>query len=94
MKTEASIDWTLCGILIDWSYENENAFDSIRVNGEFDSNEIDETDESDLQFEKHDGQRISTFLGIIIDRSDEFEWGSGETKESVITRLRNKNEHS
>jgi hypothetical protein len=32
-----------------------------------------ETDNSDLQSEKHDGQRISTFDGIKIDRSDESE---------------------
>jgi hypothetical protein len=41
-----------------------NAFDSIRVNREFDSNEIDE---SDRQAEKHEEQRISTFRGIMID---------------------------
>jgi hypothetical protein len=41
-----------------------NADDSIRVNRELDSNEIDE---SDLQFEKHNEQRISTFDGIKID---------------------------
>jgi hypothetical protein len=35
----------------------ENAFDSIRVNSESVSNEIDA---SDSQFEKHDEQRIST----------------------------------
>jgi hypothetical protein len=33
----------------------QNAFDSIRVNSESVSNEIDE---SDLQFEKHDEERI------------------------------------
>jgi hypothetical protein len=41
-----------------------NADDSIRVNREFDSNVIDE---SDLQYEKHFDSRISTFLGIKID---------------------------
>jgi hypothetical protein len=40
----------LDGIKIDRSDEDENACDSIRVNREFDSNEIDE---SDLQFEIH-----------------------------------------
>jgi hypothetical protein len=35
--------------------QEENAFDSMRVNSEFVSNEIDE---SDLQSEKHDEQRI------------------------------------
>jgi hypothetical protein len=54
---------TLLGITIDSSDEDENASDSIRVNREFDSNEIDE---SDLQFQKHDEQRISTFDGINI----------------------------
>jgi hypothetical protein len=38
--------------------------DSLRVNCEFDSNEIDE---SDLHFEKHFDPRISTLLGIEID---------------------------
>jgi hypothetical protein len=35
--------------------QRENAFDSMRVNSESVSNEIDE---SDLQSEKHDEQRI------------------------------------
>jgi hypothetical protein len=52
------------GIKIDSSDENENAFESIRVKHEFDSNVIDE---SDLPFEKQDDPRISTFLGISID---------------------------
>jgi hypothetical protein len=52
------------GILIDLSDEFENASDSIRVKREFDSNVIDE---SDLQDEKQDDPRISTFLGIKID---------------------------
>jgi hypothetical protein len=30
-------------------------------------------DENDVEYEKHDEQRISTFRGIIIDRSDEHE---------------------
>jgi hypothetical protein len=47
---------TFRGITIDESDENENAFDSIRVNRESDSNVIDE---SDRQYEKHDEQRIS-----------------------------------
>jgi hypothetical protein len=42
----------------------ENAFESIRVNRDSDSNEIDE---SDLQHEKHSEQRISTLRGIMID---------------------------
>jgi hypothetical protein len=54
------------GITIDSSdeNENENADDSIRANCECDSNEIEE---SDLQFEKHDGQRSSALRGIKID---------------------------
>jgi hypothetical protein len=48
---------------IDWSDENENARDSIRVNREFDSNEMDQ---SDWHEEKHDEQRISIWLGISI----------------------------
>jgi hypothetical protein len=36
----------------------------MRVNSEFVSNEIDE---SDLQHEKHDEQRIWTWRGILID---------------------------
>jgi hypothetical protein len=39
-KHEEPRIWTVEGIKIDWSDENENAFDSIRVNCEFDSNEI------------------------------------------------------
>jgi hypothetical protein len=48
---------TLRGISIDRSDEYENAYDSIRCNREFDSNEIDE---SDSQHEKHEDPRIST----------------------------------
>jgi hypothetical protein len=48
--------------------EDENALDSIRVNREFDSNEIDE---SDSQSEKHDEPRISISHGISI--CDDFE---------------------
>jgi hypothetical protein len=55
---------TLRGIKIDSSDEYENASDSIRVKHEFGSNVIDE---SDSQFDKHFGQRISTLLGITID---------------------------
>jgi hypothetical protein len=42
----------------------ENADDSIRVNREFDSNEINV---SDLQLEKQNKPRISTLRGITID---------------------------
>jgi hypothetical protein len=51
---------TLDGITIDSSDESENADDSIRVNREFDSNEIDE---NDLQHEKQNEQGISIWLG-------------------------------
>jgi uncharacterized SAM-dependent methyltransferase len=44
--------------------------DSIRVESEFDSNVIDE---SEKQFEKHFDPRISTLRGIKIDSSDEYE---------------------
>jgi hypothetical protein len=59
---------TCFGIIIDWSDEYENAYDSIRVKCEFDSNVIDE---SDLQDESLLDPRISTFLGIKIDSSDD-----------------------
>jgi hypothetical protein len=54
---------TFRGITIDWSDEYENAYDSIRVKCEFNSNVIDE---SDLQSEKHFDPRISTLFGISI----------------------------
>jgi hypothetical protein len=60
----------LRGIKIDRSAELKNAFDSIRVNRESDSNE---TDSSDLHQKKHRKQRISTSRGIKIDRSEESE---------------------
>jgi hypothetical protein len=50
--------------MIDRSDDSENANDSIRVNRDSDSNEIDE---KDRQSEKHFEQRISTFRGIMID---------------------------
>jgi hypothetical protein len=56
--------------MIDRSDDDENADDSIRVNRDSDSNEIDE---SDLQSKKHDEQRFSTVRGIMIDSSDESE---------------------
>jgi hypothetical protein len=40
----AAVNNTVEGIKIDWSDEDENAADSIRVNREFDSNVIDESD--------------------------------------------------
>jgi hypothetical protein len=60
----------LRGSSIDRSDEWEKAYDSIRVNREFDSNVIDESDPQD---EKHDDPRISTFRGISIDRINECE---------------------
>jgi hypothetical protein len=48
---------------MDSSDEYENAFDSIRVNREGDSNEIDE---SDSQPEKHFDPRISISEQIVI----------------------------
>jgi hypothetical protein len=41
--------------VIDLREQNKNAFDSMRVNSESVSNEIDE---SELQYEKHSEQRI------------------------------------
>jgi hypothetical protein len=58
----------LRGITIDWIDEYENALDSICVNREFDSNEIDV---SDLHSEKHDEPRISILYGI--SRCDDLE---------------------
>jgi hypothetical protein len=55
---------TFLGITIDSSDEHENADDSIRVNCEFDLNEIDE---SNLQYEKQFELKISILLGINID---------------------------
>jgi hypothetical protein len=52
---------------------NDLEKDSIRVNHELDSNEIDERDS---QLENHDDPRISTFRGISIDSSDEDESAS------------------
>jgi hypothetical protein len=75
-KAQSSMNRTLRGITIDFSDECENANDSIRVNREFDSIEIDK---SDLQYEKHFEQRISTLRGIKIDSSDD----TGNADESI-----------
>jgi hypothetical protein len=48
-------------MMIDLREELENASDSMHVNREPVSNEIDE---SDLQYEKHDEHRTSTFRGM------------------------------
>jgi hypothetical protein len=63
-NAEPSTNSTFRGISIDRSDENENALDPIRVNREFDSNEIDENEQ---QGKKHDDPRISIFRGISID---------------------------
>jgi hypothetical protein len=68
INEESSMNWTFRGITIDWSDEDENALNSIRVKCEFDSNVIDE---SDLQHAKHFDPRISTFRGIKIDWSED-----------------------
>jgi hypothetical protein len=91
-KAESSMNWILRGITSDWSDENKNTDDSIRVNRECDSNK---TDESDSQCEKQFEQRISTLHGITIDWSDENEnaddsirvnreWDSNEMDESDL----------
>jgi hypothetical protein len=54
----------LLGTRIDLSEDPRNANDSIRVNREFDSNVMDE---SDVQCEKHLEPTISTLDGIKID---------------------------
>jgi hypothetical protein len=69
-NTESSMNWTFRGITIDWSDDHKKASDSIRVNREFDSNVIDE---SELQYEKHSDPRSSTWRGIHMDWSDEYE---------------------
>jgi hypothetical protein len=48
--------------------KHRNSIDSIRIHGEFDLNELDE---SDLQYEKHADRRIATFPGISIVLRDE-----------------------
>jgi hypothetical protein len=55
---------TFLGIKIDRSDDSQNASDSIRAQCEFDSNEIDE---SDQQNEKQFDPSISTLLGIMMD---------------------------
>jgi hypothetical protein len=43
-NVDPSIDWTWDGIIIDLSDDSKNAHDSIPINREFDSNEMDESD--------------------------------------------------
>jgi hypothetical protein len=69
-EAELSISRTARGISIHRSDECENASDSIRINRESHSNEIDE---SELQQERHDDPRMSIFRGIIVDSSNEDE---------------------
>jgi hypothetical protein len=64
INAEPSMNSTFRGIIIDSSDESRNAYHSIRVKCESDSNMIDK---SDIQSEKQDEPRISTFLGIKID---------------------------
>jgi hypothetical protein len=58
----------LRGISIKIRDELANAHDSMPINREFDSNELDESDFDD---EKHGEPCISTFRGISIDSSDD-----------------------
>jgi hypothetical protein len=67
-NAEPSIKSTSRRIMIDLRVEPENAFDSMRRSCESSSNKIDE---SDLQFKKHDEQRISMLRGIVIDSTVE-----------------------
>jgi hypothetical protein len=57
-------------ITIDCNDEDENASESIHFNREFDSNEIDESEEHQ---EEQDGSRVSSVEGITIDCSDKHE---------------------
>jgi hypothetical protein len=61
-KHDEPISSTVRGISMDLSLEYENALDSIGINRDRDSNEIDE---SDSQSEKHAEQRISISLGMV-----------------------------
>jgi hypothetical protein len=66
--------------VIDLRADHENAFDSMRCSCESFSNEIDE---SDLQFEKHDEQRIVILKGIVI---NVIGWHSKERVPMRVTR--------
>jgi hypothetical protein len=46
-KAEPSINCTFRGIIIDSSFEHENAFDSICFNDDGDSNKIDESEKQE-----------------------------------------------
>jgi hypothetical protein len=70
LKAEPSTNSTFRGIIIDSSFDFENAFDSIRFNDDGDSNK---TDESDSHLEKHDDPRISTEYGISTDSNFDLE---------------------
>jgi hypothetical protein len=56
-NAEPGINGTGRGVVIDSKKDERNALDSMSINSESHSNEIDE---SDLQNEKHDEQRIRT----------------------------------
>jgi hypothetical protein len=64
---------------------NENASDSIQVNPELDSNEIDERD---LQYEEHDDPSMPRFRGI---SSDEYEKPSDSIR---VDREFDSNDHN
>jgi hypothetical protein len=59
---------TAGGLVIDVREELQKVSDSIRVHWKSVSNE---SDERDWQSEKHDGPRIYTFRGIVIDLREE-----------------------
>jgi hypothetical protein len=69
INAELSMNPTFRGITIDWSDDPQNAFDSICVKCESDSNV---TDKSESQSAKHSEPRISTLRGIMIDLSDDW----------------------
>jgi hypothetical protein len=59
------------GIVIDSNAEQEhNALDAININMHSSSNE---TDDNDVQKEKHSDSMVSTFRGIMISFNDEHE---------------------
>jgi hypothetical protein len=67
-NAEPSMNRTLRGLSIERSDAHEDAFDSIQVNRECNSNEIDKYT---IQSAKHDDSTISTFDGISIEPSDD-----------------------
>jgi hypothetical protein len=63
-NAEVSIKSTLRGMMTDLRAESRNTSDLMHFRRESFLNEIDE---SDRKYEKHDEQRTSTFRGIVID---------------------------